>query len=81
MSLKMSSLPACKTLTYDAIRHLQLQVYIPDNLSNTGDVAARAPVVVWFHGGGLITGGMGDLIHYLPSMYPTPEYRTSLETG
>lgn len=60
------------TCTYDPINHLELDVYIPSSFSPSSiDGKYQVPAVIWFHGGGFVRGGKGDINPYLLGKSPT----------
>jgi len=54
------------TFKYDFENDIELDVYLPTLKSDTSSISGRihSPVVIWFHGGGLIMGGKADMIEY-----------------
>ena len=56
----MSTINPAKTITYKTVDKLEipLDVYLPDN-------ANKAPILLWFHGGGLLQGHRSQLASHM----------------
>ncbi|KAK4685531.1 hypothetical protein P7C73_g4615, partial [Tremellales sp. Uapishka_1] len=53
----MSVLPSAVPFTYDEVNHIDLDAYIPSKVS-----ISKLPVIVIFHGGGMVAGSKKDAL-------------------